>query len=254
MNNKSLQVKNQEMAIFKLITAIFLTMMLTGCHDNTIVPDNSIYNYFPTKVGSWVIYDVDSVRFNDFYKPVRVDTSTFQVLEKIESNFTDNEGRTAQRIEVYKRQTQEDNWTLDQVYYQVLTKSMAERVEENLRFIKLIFPPKTNISWKGNAYISYEDGWGCGFWGDWDYKYLDVDKPKKINSLQFDSTLTVFQVDDSNAICRSFGNECYAKNIGLVSKKFVRLWTDSIIPIVPFAARAKKGYILNYKIVAFGQD
>lgn len=233
---------------------MFLIISFGNCKKDANTSVKYSYNYFPTEVGTWIIYNVDSITFDDFYNPIRVDTSNFQLKEVIESTFIDNENRKAQRIEIYKRYTQTDSWIINRVYYQVLTKNIAERVEENLRFIKLIFPPKINMTWKGNSFIVYEDKLGCDFLGDWNYKYVKVDEPKTINLFQFDSTLTVLQVDDSNAVCRNFVKECYATNVGLVSKKLIRLWSGSINPLLPFAKRAGRGYILNYEISAYGKN
>lgn len=58
---------------------------------------------FPTEVGRYVVHQVDSISYNDFFTPVKIDTAHFQLKEVIESVFTDNEGHESERIERYVR-------------------------------------------------------------------------------------------------------------------------------------------------------
>jgi len=44
-------------------------------------------------------------------------------------------------------------WLLKNVWYSVKTDKNVERVEENIRYIKLIFPIRNNAKWDGNALI-----------------------------------------------------------------------------------------------------
>ena len=94
------------------------------------------YNYYPNKVGSWIIYDVDSIVWDDFNAPnIAIDTFTYQIKEVNESFFLDNEGRETTRIERYKRTNSTMPWIIKDVWYGNRTASKVERVEENIKYI-----------------------------------------------------------------------------------------------------------------------
>lgn len=238
----------------KYFIILLYVLYISGCQTDEIFRVDYKYEYFPTKIGSWISYDIDSLAYNNFFDPVRIDTFRFQIKELIESEFTDNEGRPAQRIVRYKRNNPSEEWQIYRAWHQLLTQNTAERIEENVRFVKLIFPPQSNTTWKGNAYIDFDDHLNCEYLAtEWEYAYQDVDVRRTIGSYTFDSTLTVLQVDDENFICKNYWKETYAKNIGLVEKQIIRLHdTDLSNPNLPIGERAKEGFILHTRVIAFG--
>ena len=143
------------------------------------------YSYFPEQVGSFVVYDVDSLFYNDFTN--RVDTFKFQLKEKIQSVFLDNENRTTLRVERYVKKYDATKpysqipWKLRNVWASNLTKTTAERVEENIRYVKLIFPVSTSQLWNGNAQ---------NVLAPWDYSY-----DRHSISAQWDTRLSSSNMD-----------------------------------------------------------
>ena len=93
------------------------------------------------------------------------DTIHYQVKEELDSTFIDDTGNQAYRIERSRRNDTASFWTITDIWYCNLTSSTAEKVEENLRFIKLSFPMFKNKTWAGNKYIhpwdvtDYLNGW-----------------------------------------------------------------------------------------------
>jgi len=243
-------VKSNKLQFFAL-----LIIILSGCRKDEEVDIDFRYEYFPVEVGHWVIYNVDSVTYNNF--DGSVDTSTFEIKEIIESTFIENEGRTSYRIERYRRDNDTCPWILKDVWSADLTTTRAERVEENLRFLKLIFPPKVGKLWKGNVYINAQDD--LAFYNDWDYEYTEVDTGKTIywytpDSIRirntFLTTLTVLQVDREDLLEKVYGEEIYAKDVGLVYKKLVHLKTQKISS-APWYEKAEKGFILTMNVVDY---
>ena len=175
------------------------------------------YGYFPGEVGSWIIYDVDSTWWDDFTIPSTVRNYKYQIKEVIESTFLDAEGRETFRWERYKRDTVTDPWVIKDVWMANKTATTVEMVEENERFIKLIFPVKLLKIWDGNSTNTIEE---------WDYQYTEVDVPRTIGGLSFDSTLVVSQQDYNPWIYYDFFEEYYAKNVGLIYKKGIHWEKD----------------------------
>jgi len=201
------------MRFFRIILTLTAIIFLgVSCKKETALPVEMGYKYFPVNTGHWVIYDVDSVSYNDFTG--EVDSFQFQIKELIESVYTDNSGRESQRLERYFRQNDTSSWTIKDVWSITLTASVAERVEENIRIVKLIFPVEAFSEWDGNSYNTL---------GEQIYKYQDVHSAFTINGFYLDSTLSVLQKSQYTLISEDFQQEVYAANIGLIYKKYVSL-------------------------------
>ena len=187
-----------------------LAVVFTGCKKDEKITVDAGYDYFPLKTGHTIIYDVDSIVYDDFFQPVRIDTFRFQVKEVVESVFVDGQGREAWRLERYKKSSDTTDFVIQQVWTAVRTATTAEKVEENYRYIKLTFPVKENKSWDGNSYnnLAYQE-----------YKYSGINEPAQINNQYFEETVRVIQGDDENLIEKYYAEERYARNVGMVYKE-----------------------------------
>ena len=216
------------------------------------------YTYFPEKVGSFVVYDVDSFYYNDFSD--HIDTFKFQLKEKTESVFLDNQNRPTLRIERYvrfydpKKPYSSIPWKIRNVWTANRTASTAERVEENVRFTKLIFPVSNSSSWNGNAQNTMSAI---------NYSYLFVDLPRTIGKIAFDSVLQVNQQDETNLISKKFYIERYARHIGLTFKHVIDVQSqpdgvpDSLLPIwiaTPIMERVDAGIQYIITINSYGNE
>ena len=161
-------------------------------------------------VGAWIEYEVVDI----IHSQLGSDTAEYQLKEIAAEEFLDNEGRLTYRIERYWRDDSNANWSIKDVWYSNKTKTTAEKVEENVRFTKLIFPINTSKYWDGNAYNNLEE---------WEYYYDSLHKPKVINNLSFDSTITVIQRDNENVVEYEKVKEVYAVDIGLIYKSHIDL-------------------------------
>ena len=208
---------------------IIMLSVFTSCKRQVIPADDVELgkDYFPLTIGHFIEYDVDSILFNDFTKTV--DTFHFELKDVVESEFADNEGRKSFIINRYKRQDATYPWKENLTYYTTETNFNIEVVEENLRFIKMVFPVKVNTKWNGNIYLpatlSAELKWLSG----WDYKYVNINEPFSTGFLNFENTVTINHVDNvvgdsldaNNYSERTFSRERYAKNVGLISREQV---------------------------------
>ncbi len=230
---------------------IFPLVLLYSCKkDEASVPDFG-YNFSPEQVGKYIVYDVDSFYYNDFTN--QVDSFKFQIKEKIESFYYDNENRKTMRLERYVRSFNDTipyaslPWILKDVWSANKTTTTYEKVEENVRFIKLAFPVKEEQVWNGNAQNTI-DGW--------DYKYEFIDRPRTVAGITFDSVLQVTQLDDklSNLIKHQYYIEWYARNVGMIYKKVIDVESQPGNPIppnffqIPIMQRVTSGvqYIMTY--------
>lgn len=201
------------MKYLRLYPFLFLLSFLgVSCKKEKELPVDMGYKYFPVNVGHCIVYDVDSISYNDFTG--EIDTFKFQIKEYVESVFTDNEGRETQRLERYRRLDDTSSWFIKDVWTENLTLTTAEKVEENIRMVKLIFPPKENEKWNGNLFNSN---------GEQSFEYKEVHNLYYQNNIRFDSTIHVLQKQEYTLISEKFEKEIYAAHIGMIYKKFVNL-------------------------------
>lgn len=189
------------------------------------------YDYFPNKVGSYIIYEVDST-----YYGIVEENFTYQIKEVISDQFVDDIGQPAVMVERYLRHFANQPWILADVWVQKRTTTAAERVEENARFIKLEFPIVEGGTWSGNAYNNL---------GDWEYTYENVDMPADIGELEFSRALKVNQLYSVNLVEQHIANEIYAYGIGMVAKQF----TD-----VVYQNGDPSGVDIRYRAIAYSNE
>lgn len=233
----------------KYVCLFFLILLvIVSCKKDAPVtqPDYG-YNYFPTDIKKYVVYDVDSIVHNDFTNTV--DTFKYQIKEYIESSFIDNSGRNTLRLERYIKNHNDTipysaiSWTLKDVWYTNRTNTTAEKVEENQRYVKLIFPVAAKNKWNGNAYNTL---------GEQTYTYDDVNTPRTIGTLSFDSTLFVTQLNTENLIEKKYYTEIYAKNVGMVYKQIIDVQANNIVSGVPVMNRITSGIEFKMTINSYG--
>jgi len=223
---------------FLFISIIFFAT----CKKEDIAPMDMGYEYFPSNPGHWVVYDIDSTFYDDFNDTII--NYHYQIKELVESVFLDNQSRPTQRIERYKC-IDSMNWYLSEVWSSNITSSTAEKVEENVRYVKLIFPIVSGKNWNGNAFNNLNN------LGYPDYEFDNISNPYSVDGVTFDSTVTVIQNNEYNPIQQYDQLEVYANNIGLIYKKYkmINIHFNSEQPDTTY-----QGVNYTYKIVSYGDN
>ena len=172
------------------------------------------YNYFPIQTGYYTIFKVQEYTYDDFTSTI--DTNIYLLKEKFDSSFTDGEGRNAYLLKRYTKADVDSitDWKLVDVWTAYKGKDQAERFEENVTFIKLIFPLKRNKSWDGNA---KNDSLSQI------YKVLDYDLKEAYGGKTFMQTCRINQYENKNLIEDELSEEVYARDFGLVFKVMRKL-------------------------------
>ncbi|HNQ13118.1 MAG TPA: hypothetical protein PKH65_08585 [Bacteroidia bacterium] len=169
-------------------------------------------NYYPSQVGYELIYDVDSIIKDKFTG--LTDTFQYQIKERIDSIYIDNEGRPTMRVERYKRNTSNEPWIIHRVWAANKSNTYVHRVEENIRYVKMIFSVLANKKWDGNAFNTL---------GERIYRYQNAHTPGQVGTFNFDSTLTVLQYEDTTLINKDSYIEKYATNVGMFYKENISI-------------------------------
>lgn len=175
------------------------------------------YDYYPAQLGSYVEYEVEEVKYDDFFEPVKIDTFRYQLKEVLDSAFEDNSNRPSNRISRYRKDHDTLSWVLTDVWYSTKTEQRLEVIEENQRYIKLAFPLRLYKRWDGNAFNAEEEQ---------SYFLEELGKTEQINGLSMDAVLKVVKQDEKNLIEIKYAEERYARGIGLVYRQETDLNTE----------------------------
>lgn len=221
-------------------------VILNSCKRQVIPPDEIDLgkDYISLQAGHFIEYEVDSIIYNDFN--LSTDTFKTEFRDMIGSEFNDNEGRPSVIINRSSRSSSTSEWKDILTYYATLTNFKYEVIEDNLRFIKLVFPVKLNTRWYGNTYIPTALNPEFQWYDKWDYRYANVSEGYSNGVLFFPSTVTINQAnviegnpDDADSYsAKTYAQEVYAKGVGLVYKELTR-WVYQ-----PSVVKYKKGFTL----------
>lgn len=190
-----------------LLSPFALLALLLGCSPAGPVPDSLGYAYFPLETGAFFLYDVTEKQLTLTGTPT---TTQYQLREVVRERFEDATGQPAYRLERYRRGTAAQPWRIDSVWTARQTPEEAVRTENNLPYVKLIFPLSEGQTWDGNAL----NGRGPDA-----YTLRDLHRPQTVGAQRFERTLTVVQQNDSTLVSLDRRTEIYAEAIGLVYRE-----------------------------------
>ena len=247
----------------KILFFVIVFLFIASCKKETETVNFDLgYNYFPDDSGSFIIYKVDSVLYNNFNPAQLKRYSSYYLKEIINEQFIDNLGRTAKRVERYTTDSIGKPWNLFNVWYIVKTKTNVEKVEDNIRYIKLTFPVINDNSWRGNKYVDAKPSFmnlrfNSTYSFDWTYNITGINENYNFGEINSDSTLTVLQAADSSLIQKVYSFERYARNVGLVYKEFWRLDAQinpDSIPQQNYENKSVFGFLVRQQAISFGKE
>ncbi|OFX48401.1 MAG: hypothetical protein A2046_05575 [Bacteroidetes bacterium GWA2_30_7] len=222
-------------------SALLFIILITACKKQEAVKSTIDFSYCPLVVGNWITYAVIDINIDE---PSDVyDTLNYEIKEIIDSTFIEN-NQQVYRIERYIKLNDSASWTIKDVWFANYTQNSIQKVEENIRLVKIVFPVTINSTWNGNAYNINEPK---------QYEITSLDLSETINNMPFDSVLQVTQLNISNLIEKKIEVEKYAKKIGLVYKELTDIYSDNITE-EPIEQRAKTATIYKMTIIAYGSN
>jgi hypothetical protein len=142
------------------------------------------------------------------------DTFSFELMETVDTVFEDNVNEPAARIKILTRKDSLDFWKFRRMYYAKVTDDYYERVEENIRYLKVSFPPAEEALWNMNSRNNLPATW---------LFYENLNKPYREGFIPADSALTVVAGEIDNNIEKYRYREVYGKGIGLLFKENVEM-------------------------------
>lgn len=221
-------MKRSTLTAFQIVAFISFVIWLSGCNKKDTLDINYHYSYYPLSLGHYVTYNVDSIQYSFTENPdtYKRDTIRYQLKELVADTFYDNENELNYRLELYRRPDTLSSFSLWKVWYVKADLLNIQKIEDDIRFIKLTFPPKEGYEWNGNLYVPTTDPYRV--FRDWNYIYSDVHNSYSLGNLNFDSTLTVTQIDDEDLIEKTLRKEIFAKNVGLIYQEWEYLTKQKV--------------------------
>ena len=205
------------------------------------------YEYFPVELGSFVEYRVDSIWHDQPAAAIDGihDTLSYFLKEVIESEFIDAEDEMSLRVERYKRSTEAEEWRLVDIWFAKRRSSNAEKVEENVRYVKLAFPLNQAASWDLNALNAKEE---------WQTKYDSLFLERTIGENLFERTIMTVHRENKNLIDDEFAYELYAEGVGLIIRYERDLETQLNFDIDPVASNIRSGHEFYWEVIDYGVE
>ena len=232
----------QNKSILHIFFFVLSAALLVSCSEKTISPDNNRLGleYFPLETGQFRVYDVDEI----LYSISSFDTLKYQLKESVVSTFENAEDGITYTIHREKRNTDQETWKLDSVWSARKTNSIAVSVENNISFVKMVFPIKNDLRWDGNVLNSLAEK---------QYVY-DMNLEKMTFSEQvFTDLVKVIQSDvEENIVNRDERYEIYAKEVGLVEKYGMSLMYCTVD--CPSQKTIVSGRFIQQTLTSYGQD
>lgn len=186
--------------------------------------------FIPLEVGKYIIYDVDSMIWDNFSKTYTVKKS--EMKYEITDTFTSDGGQLHYVVTITRKDDSTDFFVDDNVATISVSNRQVEWVQKNLRYLNMVFPIEDGIKWDGLLFINREDDHYPQFASiDWEFEYEKVGKDFKSGSTKFDNTITIKHIDSEiNEPDKEFyaekilSKEVYADGIGMIYKEYI-YWT-----------------------------
>ena len=198
-----------------IVFAPFVLGLLTSCKTDQlcgcVAPPQTGKEFFYPLMGQAVIYDVQETRYALTSIPI---IKNYQLKEVFASILVDADGKESLRIERYRRENDTHQWAVDSIFLAKKEKDKALKSENNVTFLKLIFPVSEGLKWNGNAYNSL---------GNDPYQLKKLNQPFQTNGQNFSKTLTVVQQNDSTLVDLKRRTEVYAEGIGVIYQEKINV-------------------------------
>jgi hypothetical protein len=209
------------MKIINIILLSTFALFLFTCKKKSDTPtqDELGYSYFPISVGAYSIYNVIDSSFQGNGISV---VKRYQVKEEIHDPITVYDQT---RYQVYLYFTQQmgqafnsypdSNWT------EFNSGGRITRIENNISYIKLIFPFVVGATWDGNISDSVNNPQNYYTMTNVrrSFTYDSSSSGVSGGSLYYPQTVSVVQYNNSSALGVNYSVEVYADNVGMVYKE-----------------------------------
>jgi hypothetical protein len=198
-------------------------LMMAGisCTNPSVVsPDMGLY-FFPLQVGQFHIYQMNETNILNSNE-----TKSSYELKVVTTDSVINEnGVIVYTLHRYKRNSDADDWAPLSTWAAKIELNRALQNEDNIWFVKLVFPPSPGLTWNGNAFNDLPDNGNLFNDRNSDrYRIENFNEPAKLSTgYEAMQTLTVIQNSYNDPVTgRDERKEIYARQAGLIYKEVIQ--------------------------------
>jgi len=237
---------NKKLNLNLYFSTLFL-FILFGCKDSNdaVQPKNTGENIVSFEKGEYVVYAITKI---NFLVSGKKDTNQFYIKEQVSDTLNLGNENVTKLIRYKKDKITDKTWAIDSVWYMYKSKNQLVKVENNVKFVKLIYPVQSNQKWNGNVLNNLDaQNYQTRNFGS---KYLISNE---IKDTVFTNSLTVIQNDSLpiNLLNRNYSVEIFADNMGLIYKEY-QIYTYDQSAIGSFKISTGTRYIQKY--LSYGKE
>jgi hypothetical protein len=196
-----------------LLTGMAILMLLS-CENSfyKIDLENAGHKFYPLEIGNYRKYKVFHIKYSFLGNH---DTLHYFLKEQVAGTFTNQSGGIRYQLNRYKKMYDSLAWEFDSTWTVDMTSTNVVVVENNVPFVKLVFPILEKKKWDGNAFNVMSEEL---------YSYENVNQSTTLSENTYNSTVKVIHNNNTDPIIGSdIRNEIYAENIGLIYKESIIL-------------------------------
>ncbi|MEM6829062.1 MAG: hypothetical protein AAGA66_12970 [Bacteroidota bacterium] len=218
-----------------------IILVLYACNESKEVgPATLGYDFYPVALGQFRIYEVEEIQ----YDLIGFDTSTFQLRETIFDSIVSGD-RISYLIRRDKRNTAVDPWESDSVWQVSRTDSFLSITENNVPFIKLVFPVTVPQEWNGNS-LNVRD--------ELIYYYQPL-RELIVDTLTLSDHIRVIIEDiQENVTGVDLRSEIYVRGVGLVEKDYFTQTRCTSSNCGDDLGEVDSGRLLKQRLIEIGNE
>jgi hypothetical protein len=192
----------------------FMALFFFSCDIEKNVPGTSGWGqeYFPLEGNSYRIYDVNKI---DYSILGNIDSARYYLKEVVSDSFLNLNNEYSYVLGRYKKSGLESEWALDSVWTATRYQGKVVVTENNVPYIKLVFPVLENKKWDGNMMNGFDEE---------KYTMGNIGRAFTSGKVNHPATLSILQKDNPDTLLvREKKWEVYGKNIGLIYKEIINV-------------------------------
>ncbi|WP_185152840.1 hypothetical protein, partial [Fulvivirga aurantia] len=191
----------------------------------------------------YAVYDVEEVNYDILGT---IDSSRFQLRTEVVDSFASQSGDINYILHRSTRPDTTSSWEFQRAWSTYINSNQAVLVEENIPYLKLVFPVERGKVWDGNKLNTQEED---------EYEMIEIGQPYTTSlGDSLANTLRVIQSDNQDTVIQQDKRiEIYGLGIGLVYKESLLLnyCTD---PDCIGLQEIESGSSYKQSLVSYGKD
>jgi hypothetical protein len=219
-------------------------LFLFSCDTEKNFPDKSDWGleYFPLVGNSYRIYDVSII---DYSILGDIDSASYSLKEVVSDSFLNLNNEYSYVLSRYKKSKPESEWVLDSIWTANRNQEKIVVTENNVPFIKLVFPVRENKQWDGNKMNALVEE---------KYTMGNIGRGFQSGLVNHPATITIIQTDNPDTLLvREKKWEVYGKDVGLIYKENINIKYCSELTCIG-EGKIVSGNKYRQELVAYGKD